>query len=271
MSSSSPVEAFRALHAAQEILLLPNVWDAGSAALFRAAGAKAIATTSAGLAWSCGYPDGDRLPRAELLAAVKRIRRVTAELPLSVDIEAGYSGEPESVAELVALLIDAGVAGVNLEDEGADPSLLAAKIEAVARLRTRGRDVFVNARTDVYLRDIATADGGVRETIDRGRRYAAAGADGLFVPSLRERDAIASIARESTLPLAVFAISGLPAARELYALGVRRCSTGESLAALGYGAAREAATAFLRDGSSESVLRPYNVDYDQTNALFDRS
>ena len=128
MNSSPDVEIFRALHAAREILLLPNVWDAGSAALFRDAGAKAIATTSAGLAWACGYPDGDVLPRAELLAAVGRIRRVTTGLPLSVDIEAGYSRDPDAVAELVALLIDAEVAGVNLEDEGAEPSVLTAKM-----------------------------------------------------------------------------------------------------------------------------------------------
>jgi 2-methylisocitrate lyase-like PEP mutase family enzyme len=270
MQMSSVVDAFRSLHAAPEILLLPNVWDAGSAALFAAAGAKAIATTSAGLAWSCGYADGDKLPRTELIAAIERIGRVTTELPLSADIEAGYSHDPGEVAELVARLIDAGVAGINLEDEGAEPSRLAAKIGAVARLRTRGRDVFINARTDVYLRGIATGADAVRETIARGRLYADAGADGLFVPSLSERGAIASIASESSLPLSVFAVEGLPPARELYALGVRRLSAGESLAALAYGAAREAAVTFMRDGTSDAVIRPQNVDYDRTNALFER-
>jgi 2-methylisocitrate lyase-like PEP mutase family enzyme len=269
--NSNDLAAFRALHAGPSILLLPNVWDAGSAALFRAAGAKAIATTSAGLAWSCGYADGNVLPRAELVAAVDRIHRVAGGVPLSVDIEAGYSDEPDEVADLAERLIDAGAAGVNLEDEGADPALLAAKIAAVARLRACGKDVFINARTDVYLRNIATGDEAVRETIARGRRYAGAGADGIFVPSLRAPTAIASIARGLSLPLAVFAVEGLPPASELFALGVRRLSAGESLAAMAYGTARDAAVAFLRDGSSAAVLDARNADYDQTNALFERS
>jgi 2-methylisocitrate lyase-like PEP mutase family enzyme len=271
VSPSSDVGTFRALHAAPSILLLPNVWDAGSAALFRSVGAKAIATTSAGLAWSCGYADGNALGGPELLSAVARIRRVTAGVPLSVDIEAGYSQEPDEVADLVARLIEAGVAGINLEDEGADPSFLVAKIEAIAGLRASGKDVFVNARTDVFLRGIAHGEDAVSETIKRGRRYASAGADGLFVPSLSEREAIAGIARQSPLPLAIFAVPGLPVARELYELGVRRLSAGESLAAMAYGCARDAAAAFLRDGSSECVLGDKNVDYDQTNALFNRS
>ncbi len=262
--------AFRALHAQPRVmLLLPNVWDAGSAALFRAAGAQAIATTSAGLAWSCGYPDGDALPTEVLLSAVDRIRRVSHGVPLSVDIEAGYSDNPDLVAQLVERLIDAGGAGINLEDKGGDPSVLAAKIEAIARLRPDGKDIFVNARADVYLRELARGDEAVRETIARGRRYAAAGADGLFVPSLCERQAMTAIARACPIPLSVFAVPGLPDANELFNIGVRRLSAGESLAAMAYGTARDAAVAFLRNGSSDAVLSAHNVDYRQTNALFE--
>lgn len=269
MPVQNAAAAFRALHHGNEVLLLPNAWDAASAAIFRQLGARAIATTSAGLAWACGFADGDVLPRENLLTAVREIRHVIGDLPLSIDIEGGYSEDPQTVAELVARLMELGVAGINLEDGGRAGSLLAAKIEAIVRrCRANGDDVFVNARTDVYLRDLATGDEAVRETIARGRAYADAGADGLFVPGLSDIKAMTSIARAISVPLAVFAVEELPPARELFAAGVRRLSAGESLAALAYGAAREAAAAFLRDGASGAVLTARNLDYGPTNALF---
>jgi 2-methylisocitrate lyase-like PEP mutase family enzyme len=269
VQTQSTAAAFRALHHGDEVLLLPNAWDAASAAIFGQLGARAIATTSAGLAWACGFADGDVLPREHLLFAVGEIRRAIGDLPLSVDIEGGYSDDPQAVAELVDRLIELGVAGINLEDGGRDSSLLAAKIEAIVNgCRQKGRDVFVNARCDVYLRELATGDAAVRETVARGRIYADAGADGLFVPGASDPPALAAIARGVVLPLAIFAVEGLPPARELFTFGVRRLSAGESLAALAYGAAREAASAFLRDGSSAAVLTARNLEYGPTNALF---
>jgi 2-methylisocitrate lyase-like PEP mutase family enzyme len=269
VQTQNSAAAFRALHHGNEVLLLPNAWDAASAAIFRQLGARAIATTSAGLAWACGFADGDVLPRENLLTAVREIRRVIGDLPLSIDIEGGYSEDPREVAELVARLSDLGVAGINVEDGGRDGSLLAAKIDAIVRrCRGNGNDVFVNARTDVYLRDLATGDDAVRETVARGRSYADAGADALFVPGLSDTRAMASIARDVSIPLAIFAVEGLPPARELFAAGVRRLSAGESLAALAYGTAREAAAAFLRDGGSDAVITARNLDYGPTNALF---
>ncbi len=269
MQTQSAAAVFRTLHRGNEVLLLPNAWDAASAAIFRRLGARAIATTSAGLAWACGFADGDVLPRENLLTAVREIRRVIGDVPLSVDIEGGYSEDPRAVAELVARLIELGVAGINLEDGAGDVALLAAKIEAIVRrCRATGNDVFVNARTDVYLRDLATGDDAVRETVARGRAYAGAGADALFVPGLSDTAAMAAIARDVSVPLAIFAVEGLPPARELFAAGVRRLSAGESLAALAYGAAREAAAAFLSDGESGAVLTARNLDYGPTNALF---
>jgi 2-methylisocitrate lyase-like PEP mutase family enzyme len=264
VQTQSAAAAFRALHHGDEVLLLPNAWDAASAAIFRQLGARAIATTSAGLAWACGFADGDVLPREDLLAAVRRIRRVIGDLPLSIDVEGGYSDDPQAVAELIERLVDLGVAGINIEDGGRDTSLLATKIEAIVQRC----DVFVNARCDVYLRELAAGDDAVRETIARGKRYAQAGAGGLFVPGLDDTQAMAAIARDVTIPLGVFAVPGLPAASELFAAGVRRLSAGESLAALAYGAAREAAEAFLRDGDSAVVRTARNLDYGPTNALF---
>ena len=119
---------FRRLHDG-ELLILPNAWDAGSARLIESRGAKAIATTSAGLAWSRGYPDGDALPVEELLSAVRAIARVIG-VPLTIDVEGGYSNDPAAVARLVAEILEAGAVGINIEDGSGSPALRCAKIAA---------------------------------------------------------------------------------------------------------------------------------------------
>lgn len=261
-------ESFRTLHRGNRVLLLANAWDAVSAALFAAAGAPAIATTSAGLAWSCGYADGNALPRASLLSAVESIRAVVGNKPVSVDIEGGYSDSPDDVADLVAQLCGYGIAGINLEDGDGAPEILAAKIAAVkTRVRASGADLFVNARADVFLRELASGAQAVRETVARGKRYAAAGADGFFVPALADRDDIRSIAAAVELPLNVLAVEGLPPTEELYALGVRRISAGSAIAKLALGAARDAAETFLRNGDCSVLFSQHSIDYTQTNAL----
>src|SRR5687767_8449868 len=170
---------FHDLHA-RGVLLLPNAWDAGSARLMESLGAKAVATTSAGVAWSHGYPDGDLLPVRRLVATIADIVRVI-RVPLTVDVEGGYSDDPAAVAETVAGLIDVGAVGINLEDGGGDPELLCAKIEHIKRASARlGVALFVNTRTDMYLRGLAPPERRVEETLARAARYRAAGADGLF-------------------------------------------------------------------------------------------
>ncbi|MBV8372611.1 MAG: isocitrate lyase/phosphoenolpyruvate mutase family protein [Candidatus Eremiobacteraeota bacterium] len=261
-------ETFRALHAGRCVLLLPNAWDAVSAALFADAGAKAIATSSAGLAWSCGYADGGALPPGALLAAAASVCAVSGELPVSVDIEDGYSADPDRVADLVARLRDIGVAGINLEDGSGAPELLTEKIAAVKqRLRREGRDVFINARTDVVLREILSGEEAIVESIARGRRYAAAGANAFFVPELSNNDAIARIASAVALPLSLMAVPGLATADALFARGVRRLSGGAAPAKLAYGRAREAAKEFLKTGDCQSLFGGHSVDYAATNAL----
>ena len=138
------LDTFRQLHSGTEILLLANAWDAGSARLIESLGARACATSSAGVAWSLGYPDGDAAPVAEVIAAVGRIARAITT-PLSVDIEGGYATDLAQVEALVRALVDLGVVGVNIEDGGAEPDLLATKIEAIKRTaRSSGADLFVN-------------------------------------------------------------------------------------------------------------------------------
>jgi|SRR5262245_12239432 len=244
--------SFRDLHAPGRLLLLANAWDAGSARLIQACGAPAIATTSAGLAWSRGYPDGDRLPRGVLASALAEIARVVS-VPLSVDVEGGYSNDPHEVGETVRAVLDAGAVGINLEDGSAPPELLCKKIEAVRKVASAaGVDLFVNARCDVYLRGLVPAESAVAETLERARRYRAAGCDGLFAPGLAASAAIAEVTRAlGALPLNLLWLAGLPPLAELRALGVRRLSAGSALAQRAYGAARRAAQRFLADGSAD--------------------
>ena len=248
------VAAFRALHAPGEILVLPNAWDAGSAALIESCGARAIATTSAAVSWSHGYPDGEKLPPAALLQTVSEILRVV-KVPVSVDIEAGFSRAPDEVASFVLKVIELGAVGINLEDGTDSADLLAAKIQAVKSAATRaGSDVFVNARTDVLLRQLVPADQAVAEVLARAERYARAGADGLFVPLLAEPDAIRKITGAVDLPVNVMAIPSLAKVAELRALGVRRLSAGSAVAQVALAAAQAAVENFLADGESTRLL-----------------
>lgn len=248
---------FRDLHFGLEPLLLPNAWDAGSARLIAHAGAKAIATTSAGVAWSLGYPDGDLLPVRLLTGAVTAIARVI-DVPLSVDMEGGYSGDLDSVEEIVGALLAAGAAGINLEDGAGTPDLLCAKIERARRAGQRaGVDVFINARTDVYLAGLAPEERRVEETLSRAGKYREAGADGIFVPAVVRPEDIRIIASSAGLPLNVLAVPGLPGLTELTGLGVKRLSAGSGIARLVYSGASDAAAVFLHSGSLEQLGRTY--------------
>jgi 2-methylisocitrate lyase-like PEP mutase family enzyme len=269
MTSTDAVATFRSLHAQDHVLVLPNVWDAASAAVFKSAGAQALATTSCGLAWSCGYPDGDVLPLDDLLFAVRAICRVTRGTPVSVDFESGYSSDPRVVAEAVAKLREIGAVGINLEDGADAPELTAQKIAAIKRAVAKHGDIFINARTDVYLRELFTGDEAVRETIERGKRFKDAGADGFFVPALTENTAIKRISSSVPLPLNVLVWPGLAPLGTLYGLGVRRLSAGGRLAEVALSAARTAARAFMRDESrDEAVAHPGGVTYDEMNSFF---
>src|ERR1700743_283416 len=137
--------AFREMHNPNKPLVLPNIWDAGSARIFEDAGAPALATTSAGVCWSLGYPDSDVLPVRKLVELTANIVRVI-RLPLSVDVEEGYSDDPAEGAETVGAVADAGAVGINIEDGSGTPEALVAKIEAIrGMLAKKGLEVFINA------------------------------------------------------------------------------------------------------------------------------
>lgn len=263
--SNSLAESFHQLHR-QGLLCLANAWDAGSARVIEARGARAIATTSAGLAWSQGHSDGDCLPTADLLHAARAICRVV-RVPVTIDIESGYSSSPRVVGETVAALIDLGVAGINIEDGNETPDLLCAKIEAVRTAADRrGVALFVNARTDVLLRRLASGDAAIEMVRARAARYADAGANGLFVPYLAEPRAIGAVVEATTLPLNVMAVPGLPPPVELARLGVRRLSSGAALAESMLGRLDADAGAFFADGSLPSG--EHALGYTAINRLF---
>jgi 2-methylisocitrate lyase-like PEP mutase family enzyme len=244
-------EAFHRMHAGSELLILANAWDGVSARMLVNLGAKAVATSSAAVAWSHGYPDGNALPVPLLLTSLRDIAHVVT-VPMTTDIEGGYSDNPDTVGETVASLLDLGVVGINLEDGRSSPDLLCAKIQAVRESATRAAvRLFVNARTDVFLKKNICGPDTLAEAIARSDRYAEAGADGIFVPGITNADAIKTLAREIPRPLNVMARPGLPPARELRQLGVRRLSAAAWLARVALRAFRETAATFLATGDSD--------------------
>lgn len=243
--------AFHDLHRAG-LLILPNAWDAGSAAVMRSLGAKAIATTSAGCAWALGWPDGDVLPADRAVGMCADVARAAQGLPVSVDFEGGYSDDPAEVAATAKQLVAAGAQGINIEDGGGAPELLAAKIAAIRA--AVGDALFINARCDVWLRGVGGAETRVGEALRRGGVYQAAGADGLFAPGLIDPDGIAQLVAGTPLPVNLLAYPGLPGAAELERLGVRRLSAGSGLSSAAYGRAAALARDFLKDGASEPMM-----------------
>jgi 2-methylisocitrate lyase-like PEP mutase family enzyme len=244
---------FRALHAPGEMLLLPNAWDAASAVLSQEAGARAIATSSAAVAWCQGYADGERMPRAVALAAAKQVLRI-AKVPVTVDSEAGYGGPDETAAHVMAL-VEAGAAGINIEDGKEAPGLLVAKIKAIkAVAKAKGADIFINARTDVYLQNLVADADKLSETILRGQLYRDAGADGLFVPWTTGTDDMRAIAAAIDLPLNVLVRTGLPDVAALKTAGVRRLSAGALIGRAAYGAAMRATKMMLDDGKYDAIF-----------------
>ena len=260
--------ALRALHAPGELLVLANAWDAGSARLIESLGARAIATTSSGLAWANGYPDGDAVPIDTLAAAVRAIARVIG-VPFSVDAEGGYADDPATVAANTARLVAAGAAGINIEDGSGPPERLAAKIAAIKA--AHGEALFVNARIDVYLKQVGDPAARAAEAAARMARYAAAGADGLFVPGLTDAQAIAAaVAAAGGLPLNLMALPGLPDAGTLRALGVRRISAGGAIAAAAVTTAGTLARAFLAAGDAATLFTGERADWAAMNAMMRR-
>jgi 2-methylisocitrate lyase-like PEP mutase family enzyme len=259
--------AFRQLHDGSKLLHLPNAWDAGSARLFESLGAPAIATTSAGVAWAAGYADGDNMPADVAIGVALNMARVLT-VPLTVDLENGYSDDAAAVAQTALRLIDAGVAGINIEDGGGSPQLLAAKITAIKKLAAQaGKDLFINTRTDVYLRSLAPEGERVAEVLKRAALYKEAGADSLFVPGICKVEEIKAVVAGAGLPVNVMDWPGVPSADELHALGVARLSAGSGIPQALWAVAADMAKGFLATGSAGPLIAKA-MPYGDLQALF---
>lgn len=222
---------FTAFHHQITPLLLANVWDAASAQAAEQAGYQAMGTSSAAIAAMLGYDDGEQMPFAELLFMVKRIRAV-CDLPLSVDMEAGYGQTAQAIADNLQHLIKLGVVGINLEDSrvvNGERQLVEAAQFARQLREIRAQlacALFLNIRTDTFLLNVENA---LAETLYRGQLYAQHGAGGLFVPGVMQNADIAAIAQQIPLPLNVMCVPGLAGFTELATLGVRRISMGNAV------------------------------------------
>jgi 2-methylisocitrate lyase-like PEP mutase family enzyme len=272
MPTSSQAERatrFGALHRPGTPFVLANAWDAASARIFAEAGFPAIGTTSAGVAWSLGFADKERLPVDLLLAAVNRMAAVIA-VPLSVDIERGYGHEPGEVAAVVRQLIAAGAVGVNIEDGTDPPDVLCRKIEALRSLASEtGVRLFINARTDLYLRGDLRGAERCAEATRRLTRYAEAGADGAFAPGLADLAEIAQIASAVPRPLNIYAGAGVPAVSALAAAGVARISVGCGPMQATLGLTRRIAEELLQSGTY-TLFTDGAIPSGEMNKLFRR-
>lgn len=263
---------FRQLHRGPAVLILPNAWDVASARIFEDAGFPAIATTSAGIAFSLGHPDGQRIPREEMLARIGRIARAV-QAPVTADVESGYGSTPEDTAKTVRELIQAGVVGMNLEDASnrrdqplIDLQLATEKIRAAREAAMQMQaQIVVNARTDVYLLEGGNSDADYSEALRRLSAFRDAGADCVFAPGLTDAETIERLVKAVACPISILAGPGSPSISELSRLGVARVSVGSGPMRATLGLLRRMAEELRTSGTYSSMEDA--VPYAEVNKL----
>jgi 2-methylisocitrate lyase-like PEP mutase family enzyme len=256
--------------------VLANAWDVASARIIEEAGFPAIATTSAGIAASLGYPDGQKITREEMLDVVGRIARAV-HVPVTADLEAGYGLAIEDMTETAKAMVHAGAVGMNLEDvTGSDESSLVdvpLQVEKIRAIRKVGEllgvPLVLNARTDIYLMPIGPAETRFERTVERLRAYHQAGADCLFVPGLRDEETIAKLVQALRAPLNILATAGCPTIRKLEQMGVARVSTGSGVMRATLGLTRRVAKELMELGTYTSMLDGA-VPFGEMNAMLAR-
>ena len=266
---------FRLRHRGIGVLLLPNAWDVASARVLEEIGFSAIATTSAGIAFSLGYPDGQRISREEMMARIGRIARAV-QVPVNADIEWGYGSTAVDIARTTREVIEAGAIGLNLEDTSGrvdqpllplDQVLEKIKVvrETAASLRV---PIVVNARTDVYLLEGGNPDANYTEAVRRLVAFRDAGADCVFAPGLKDAETIGRLVKDVACPVNILAVPGTPSIEELDKLGVARVSVGSGFMRATLGALR-AMGEELKNAGTYSVLAS-GIPYKDVNELLER-
>jgi 2-methylisocitrate lyase-like PEP mutase family enzyme len=254
-------EQFRKLHHGPKMLLLPNAWDVASARILEEAGHPAIATTSAGIAYSLGYADGQNISRSEMLSMVSRIARAV-RVPVTADLEAGYGTTPKAMAETVTAAIKAGAIGMNLEDLSGDSERpladLPLQVEKIRAIResaaAMGVPFVLNARTDVYLSGIGPEATRFDRTVERLRAYRKAGADCVFAPGLTDLETIVKLVKAVEAPLNILALAACPPTAELERAGVARVSTGSGIMRAAMGLTQRIAKEMIAERSYQSMF-----------------
>ncbi len=269
-------EQFRKLHHGPPMLVLPNAWDVVSARILEECGHPAIATSSAAVAFSRGYPDGQRISRDEMLDVVARIARAV-RVPVTADLEAGYGTTVKDMVETVKAAIEAGAIGMNLEDvTGDDESShveLALQVEKIRAIRETANSLGVpfvlNARTDIYLMPIGPEATRFERTVERLRAYRDAGADCLFPPGLYDRETIAKLVKAVEAPINILANPACPPMAELEKMGVARVSAGSGTMRAAMGLVRRIGKEMLESRSCETLFAGA-IPYAELNRMINR-
>ncbi|MEU8772669.1 isocitrate lyase/phosphoenolpyruvate mutase family protein [Streptomyces sp. NPDC048606] len=258
-------EAFAALHVPGSPLALANAWDVASARVVEAAGSPAVATTSAGVAWSLGAADGDLLARDRALDLIGRVVDAVS-VPVTADIEGGFGADAEAVGETITGVLTAGAVGVNIEDGTRSPAEFAERLAAArAAADSAGVPLYVNARIDTFLFGLGAPESRLDETLSRAAAYLRAGATGVFVPGVVDPAVITELVKGVGAPLNVLAAPGAPTVSELAALGVARVSLGSWVAETAYAVARRATEELLAGGGYGALAGA--LPYGELNAL----
>jgi 2-methylisocitrate lyase-like PEP mutase family enzyme len=275
-AQAEKAEKLKNLHHGPKILALPNAWDVVSARIVEELGHPAIATSSAAIAFSLGYPDGQRISRDEMLAAVARITRAV-EVPVTADVESGYGKTPEEIADFTKALVASGAVGLNFEDITGDDesthvelSLQVRKIRTIRETSSAlGVPLVINARTDIYLMPIGPEATRFDRTVERLRAYREGGADCLFAPGVSDRYTIGKLVKAVNAPLNILASPGCPPLEELEKMGVARVSAGSSAMRAALGAYQRMAKDWLARGSYDSLFQ-CTIPYGQLNKMMAR-
>lgn len=267
--------AFRSLHSAPRILVMPNAWDASSACIFERTGFSAIATTSGGIAALFGYPDGQHISCQQMLQIVGRIA-ASVSVPVTADMEAGYGKSPQEVAETVRKALDAGVVGLNLEDgtgHGKPLADIAYQVEVIKAARAVAASanipLVLNARTDVYLHPDGDGATLFKQAVHRATAYLNAGADCIYPIGLKDRATIAGLVREIRAPMNIMAGPNAPSIAELEEIGVARVTFGTALMRAVLPLVRRMAQELFQSGAS-AALAQTEFTHAEVNHLFER-
>ena len=271
-SQKDKAEDFRGLHHGKRILILPNAWDVPSARVFENEGFPAVATSSAGLMVSLGYPDGEVIGRNEFVSAVERIAKVLS-VPLSVDIVAGFGKTTEEVVATVKAILRSGGIGINIEDFAHSTKKLfpaerqVENVKAIRRLGdTVGVPLVINARTDALRFGIGDDEAKFEEAVRRATAYRDAGADCVYPMGLTEAGSMSRFVKELDFPINVMVRKGLPPVSELERLGVARVSFGPSASYAAMGLLKRASEEVLEKGTYQNLVEGA-IAFDELNSL----